>query len=180
MWCLNTCPSYSRSGGSTRSKLPDLYTCQLLNTNAVVHREYSGAALISKQLTQDTSLHSKFHPDSPAPQFECECDFEPTLESQRLEEEEEEDARLMQHAHLESLKQASRNKDRFLSAHTDIPAANADNDWLRSPLRSPSCSPASCSFSSRSPSRSPTPPLPIEYNKEGRLTAAAKGKHQSN
>ncbi|KAF8595489.1 hypothetical protein BDV93DRAFT_564336 [Ceratobasidium sp. AG-I] len=122
-------------------------------------KEYLGAAIIPKQPTQDVTPRSELRPDSPAPQFENVYDFEPGLESRQLSEEEE-DARLMQHARLESLKQASRDNDRFFAAHADLLAA-ADN-------------------SSRSPSRSPTPPLPVEYNDEGCLTAAAKGKHRSN
>ncbi|KAF8593225.1 hypothetical protein BDV93DRAFT_516732 [Ceratobasidium sp. AG-I] len=128
----------------------------LLMTNTTVHWEYSGAAFIPKQPTQDITLYSELRPDSPDPQFERERDFQPSLlESQRLKEEEEEAARLMQHARLESLKQASQDNDQFFAAHTDFLAAN-DNT-----------------------SRSPTPSLPIEYNNKGCLTAAAKGKHRS-
>ncbi|KAF8601918.1 hypothetical protein BDV93DRAFT_509755 [Ceratobasidium sp. AG-I] len=121
--------------------------------------EYSGAAIIPKQPTQDITPHSELRPDSPAPQFEREHDTESHLDSQRLLEEEEEDERLMQHARLESLKQASRDNDRFFAAHDHLLSAGG--------------------ALSRSPSRSPTPPLPIEYNNEGCLTAAAKGKTRS-
>ncbi|KAF8600370.1 hypothetical protein BDV93DRAFT_510967 [Ceratobasidium sp. AG-I] len=118
-------------------------------------KEYSGVAIIPKEPTQDITPRSELRPDSPAPQFEREREFEPGLERRWLEEEEE-DARLMRHARLESLKQASRDNDRFFATHADLLAA-ADG-----------------------PSRSPTPSLPIEYNDEGRLTAAAKGKYRSN
>ncbi|KAF8594470.1 hypothetical protein BDV93DRAFT_515750 [Ceratobasidium sp. AG-I] len=116
-------------------------------------KEYSGAAFIPKQPTQDITPYSELRPDSPDPPFERERDFQPSLESRRLDEEE--DARLMQLARLESLKQASRDNDRFFAAHADFLAA--DDNTLRSP----------------------TPSLPIEYNDEGCLTAAAKGKHRS-
>ena len=159
MWHLDVCPSYSRSGGSTRSKPPNVCCSRLLITNITVLREYSGAAIIPKQPTQAVTPRSELCPDSLAPRFESLHNFEPGLESRQLSEDEE-DARLMQHARLESLEQASRDNDRFFAAHADLLAAAGN--------------------SSRSPSRSPTPPLPVEYNNEGWLTAAAKGKHRSN